>query len=83
MVKCIDRLERVILGEGFCYQFCVAQLSLSCHLSYTGLSLRVAYFPDEVEILKAEAEHDLKSALNAIKLKDRGKERPSEALKGQ
>jgi hypothetical protein len=40
----------------------------------------VAYFPDEVEILKAEAEHDLKSALNAIKLKDRGKERPSVAL---
>jgi hypothetical protein len=37
----------------------------------------VAYFPDEVEILKAEAEHDLKSALNAIKLKDRGKGRPS------
>ena len=38
-----------------------------------GLSLRVAYFPDEVEILKAEAEQDLKSALNAIKLKDRGR----------
>ncbi len=55
----------------------MAQLTLFCHLSYAGLSLRVAYFPDEVEILKAEAEHDLKSALNAIKLKDRGKQRPS------
>jgi len=37
-----------------------------------GLSVRVALNPDEVEILKAEAENDLKNALNAIKLKDRG-----------
>ncbi len=34
--------------------------------------MRVANNPDEVEILKEEAEADLKSALNAIKLKDRG-----------
>merc|ERR1719334_1994968 len=37
-----------------------------------GLSLRVAYHPDEVEILKEAAERDLASALNAIKLKERG-----------
>ncbi len=73
----MNGLDRFILGEGSCYKFFMAQLTLFCHLSYTGLSLRVAYFPDEVEILKAEAEHDLKSALNAIKLKDRGKQRPN------
>merc|ERR1711962_1789475 len=37
-----------------------------------GLSVRVAYHPDEVEILKREADSDLKNALNAIKTKDRG-----------
>ena len=37
-----------------------------------GLSLRVAYNPDEVDIVKAEAEKDLASALNAIKLKPLG-----------
>ena len=37
-----------------------------------GLSLRVAHSPDEVEILKQEAERDLSSALNAIKLKPLG-----------
>ena len=37
-----------------------------------GLSLRVAHSPDEVDILKEEAERDLSSALNAIKLKPLG-----------
>jgi len=37
-----------------------------------GLSMRVAYAPDEVEILKEQAERDLKNALNAIKLKPLG-----------
>merc|ERR1719341_380330 len=37
-----------------------------------GLSLRVAYTPDEVDIVKSEAERDLSSALNAIKLKPLG-----------
>ena len=37
-----------------------------------GLSLRVANSPDEVDILKEEAERDLSSALNAIKLKPLG-----------
>jgi len=37
-----------------------------------GLSLRVANFPDEIEIMKEEAENDLKNALNAIKLKPLG-----------
>ena len=35
-------------------------------------SVRVANQADEVELLKEEAEADLKNALNAIKLKDRG-----------
>ena len=34
--------------------------------------MRVANQADEVELLKEEAEADLKNALNAIKLKDRG-----------
>jgi len=34
--------------------------------------LRVANFPDEIEIMKEEAENDLKNALNAIKLKPLG-----------
>jgi len=37
-----------------------------------GLSLRVANSPDEVDILREEAERDLSSALNAIKLKPLG-----------
>ena len=37
-----------------------------------GLSLRVANTPDEVDIVKVEAERDLSSALNAIKLKPLG-----------
>ena len=37
-----------------------------------GLSLRVANSPDEVNILREEAERDLSSALNAIKLKPLG-----------
>ena len=37
-----------------------------------GLSLRVAIAQDEVEIMKEEAERDLSSALNAIKLKPLG-----------
>merc|ERR1712223_1877913 len=37
-----------------------------------GLSLRVAHSSDEVQILKEEAERDLSSALNAIKLKPPG-----------
>merc|ERR1712142_1377254 len=37
-----------------------------------GLSLRVANFPDEVDVLKEAAERDLASALNAIKLKPLG-----------
>merc|ERR1719431_2240171 len=37
-----------------------------------GLSLRVANFPDELEVLKAAAERDLSTALNAIKLKPLG-----------
>jgi len=37
-----------------------------------GLSLRVANHPDEVELCKELAEHDLKSALNAIKTKPLG-----------
>ena len=37
-----------------------------------GLSLRVANSPDEVELVKEEAERDLSSALNAIKLKSLG-----------
>ena len=37
-----------------------------------GLSLRVANTPDEVDIVKGEAERDLSSALNAIKLKPLG-----------
>ena len=37
-----------------------------------GLSMRVAINNDEVEILKEEAERDLSSALNAIKLKPLG-----------
>jgi len=37
-----------------------------------GLSMRVALHPDEIDILKEEAENDLKNALNAIKLKERG-----------
>jgi len=37
-----------------------------------GLSLRVANFPDEVDVLKEAAERDLANALNAIKLKPLG-----------
>lgn len=37
-----------------------------------GLSLRVAHTPDEVDIVKSEAERDLSSALNAIKTKPLG-----------
>lgn len=37
-----------------------------------GLSMRVAYHPDEVEILKEQASNDLKNALNAIKTKPLG-----------
>jgi hypothetical protein len=72
-------LAGLFLGKVFVINFVLHsyQYLATCDLSYTGLSLRVAYFPDEVEILKAEAEHDLKSALNAIKLKDRGKQRPN------
>ena len=37
-----------------------------------GLNCLVAYYPDEVEICKEEMDRRLQSALNAIKLKDRG-----------
>lgn len=37
-----------------------------------GLSLRVAYHPDEVDLMKEAAERDLASALNAIKTKSLG-----------
>ena len=34
--------------------------------------MRVALHPDEIEICKEECQRDLASALNAIKLKERG-----------
>jgi translation initiation factor 5B len=37
-----------------------------------GLNMRVALHPDEIEICKEECQRDLSSALNAIKLKERG-----------
>ena len=43
------------------------------NLSSFVLSVRVANHPDEVELCKEWAEHDLKSALNAIKTKPLGK----------
>jgi len=37
-----------------------------------GLSMRVAYHPDEVEVLKEAAEKELSTAINAIRLKPEG-----------
>jgi len=37
-----------------------------------GLNMRVAYHPDEVDILREECERDLSTALNAIKVKTLG-----------
>ena len=40
--------------------------------SIAGLNMLVAYHPDEIEVCKEEMEARLASALNSIKLKDRG-----------
>ena len=39
---------------------------------FSGLNMLVAHHPDEIDICKEEVLRELKSALNAIKLQERG-----------